>query len=129
MGSAVVRALARQLCREFRRHRLRPVDRGYRARACRSGAACEIDQVWCGDGQTILDDAAMDGVPGLNTTGNPTSPGSCATDTPSQYFAARSKHRGGVNVSCCDASIHFVSDAVDLAIWRALSTAAGGENI
>ena len=42
----------------------------------------------CGDGQTILDDAAMDGVPGLGTT--PTNnTDTCAADTPSQYFAAR----------------------------------------
>ena len=89
----------------------------------------------CGDGQTILDDAAMDGVPGLGTSpfvANGTAP-SCATDggngTTGQYFAARSKHRGGVNASCCDGSVHFVADLVDINIWRSLSTAAGGETV
>ena len=74
----------------------------------------------CQDGQTVLDDAAMDGVPGLVCAGG---------DTPSQYFAARSKHKGGVNASCCDGSVHWVSDTIDLNIWRALSTAEGGESI
>jgi len=101
-----------------------------RPNSTRGDSATRIGyKVSCGDGQTILDDAAMDGVPGLNTTGDPFTPGACAADTLSQYFAARSKHRGGVNASCCDASVHFVSDLVDLDVWRAISTAAGGENI
>jgi prepilin-type N-terminal cleavage/methylation domain-containing protein/prepilin-type processing-associated H-X9-DG protein len=40
---------------------------------------------------------------------------------------ARSRHRGGVNVVMCDASVHFVSDNVDLIVWQASSTIAGGE--
>jgi len=72
----------------------------------------------CTDGQTTLDDAAMDGVTGWRCAGG---------DTPGQYFAARSKHRGIVNVSCCDGSNHPVSDNVDIQVWRAVSTAAGGE--
>jgi Protein of unknown function (DUF1559) len=72
--------------------------------------------------QTPITLDGMDGVPPCTCAGD-------ASTTANQYFAARSKHRGGVNVSCCDASIHFVSDIVDLKVWRALATAAGGENI
>jgi len=45
-------------------------------------------------------------------------------------FAARSKHHGGVTVSYCDGSVHFVSDSVDLlGVWRPMTTARGGETI
>jgi type II secretory pathway pseudopilin PulG len=46
-----------------------------------------------------------------------------------QYNAARSRHPGGVNVSLCDASIQFVSDNIDLAIWQALGTRDGREAV
>jgi prepilin-type processing-associated H-X9-DG protein len=42
-------------------------------------------------------------------------------------FAARSEHPGGVNVAMCDGSVRFVSENVNLEIWRALGTRAGGE--
>jgi prepilin-type N-terminal cleavage/methylation domain-containing protein/prepilin-type processing-associated H-X9-DG protein len=41
--------------------------------------------------------------------------------------AARSRHRGGVNVAMCDGSVRFVVDSVDLAVWRAASTTQGEE--
>lgn len=41
--------------------------------------------------------------------------------------AARSLHPGGVTVVLCDGSTRFVTDTIDLAVWRALSTRAGGE--
>jgi len=43
------------------------------------------------------------------------------------YFAARSKHPGGVNVGLCDGSVRFISETIDLATWRALGSIAGGE--
>ena len=46
-------------------------------------------------------------------------------------FAAvtsRSYHAGCVNVGYMDGSVHTVPDAVDLKVWQALSTRAGGEN-
>jgi prepilin-type N-terminal cleavage/methylation domain-containing protein/prepilin-type processing-associated H-X9-DG protein len=46
---------------------------------------------------------------------------------PKFYNAARSRHRGGVNVVMCDASVQFVVDDVDLATWRAASTTKGDE--
>jgi prepilin-type N-terminal cleavage/methylation domain-containing protein/prepilin-type processing-associated H-X9-DG protein len=41
--------------------------------------------------------------------------------------SARSNHPTGVNVGLCDGSVRFVTDAVSLAGWRALSTRSGGE--
>jgi prepilin-type N-terminal cleavage/methylation domain-containing protein/prepilin-type processing-associated H-X9-DG protein len=40
---------------------------------------------------------------------------------------ARSRHAGGVQILMCDSSAHFVADDIDLNIWRAMSTMAGGE--
>jgi hypothetical protein len=44
-------------------------------------------------------------------------------------FASRSRHPGGVQVTLCDASTRFISDSIDLNVWRALSTSEGGEPI
>ncbi len=43
--------------------------------------------------------------------------------------AARSVHPGGVHIALCDGSVHFVSDNVNLATWRALATRAKDEPI
>ena len=40
---------------------------------------------------------------------------------------ARSQHAGGVNMSFCDGRVVFVSDGVEVNVWRAISTRAGGE--
>ena len=40
---------------------------------------------------------------------------------------ARSYHPGGVNLGLADASTRFVSDDIDVDIWRALGTTDGGE--
>jgi prepilin-type N-terminal cleavage/methylation domain-containing protein len=40
-----------------------------------------------------------------------------------------SNHPGGVQVMMGDASIHFCPDSVDLAVWRAIGTRAGGESV
>lgn len=39
----------------------------------------------------------------------------------------RSLHSGGVNVVFADGSCRFVSDSIDLAVWRAAGTVDGGE--
>lgn len=43
------------------------------------------------------------------------------------HFAARSFHRGGVNVARADGSVAFLHDSMSMATWRALGTRAGGE--
>jgi prepilin-type N-terminal cleavage/methylation domain-containing protein/prepilin-type processing-associated H-X9-DG protein len=43
--------------------------------------------------------------------------------------ASRSRHRGGVNILKADGSVHFISETIDLKIWQALGTIAGGEVI
>lgn len=45
------------------------------------------------------------------------------------WAAARSRHPGGVNASMCDGSVHFFNDSIDLGVWRALATRAGGESV
>ena len=43
------------------------------------------------------------------------------------HAAARSRHFTGVNAALGDCSVRFVSDSVDLAVWRALGTRQGRE--
>lgn len=47
--------------------------------------------------------------------------------TPFGWRAARSRHSQGVNLVRCDNSLQFVSNAIDLEVWKALSTRAGQE--
>ncbi len=42
-------------------------------------------------------------------------------------FGARSNHTGGVQVLRCDGSVQFVSESIDLILWRAIGTSHGGE--
>jgi hypothetical protein len=42
-------------------------------------------------------------------------------------FAARSEHTGGIQTVLCDGSVRFISDNIDLTLWRSLGTRAGGE--
>jgi prepilin-type N-terminal cleavage/methylation domain-containing protein/prepilin-type processing-associated H-X9-DG protein len=46
-----------------------------------------------------------------------------------RWAAARSRHRGGVNVVMGDGSVTFVSDLIALAVWRAIGTMDGGETV
>jgi prepilin-type processing-associated H-X9-DG protein len=41
--------------------------------------------------------------------------------------AARSLHKGGVNALFGDASVRFVTDSVNVTVWRAMGSMAGGE--
>ncbi|HZZ28311.1 MAG TPA: DUF1559 domain-containing protein [Pirellulales bacterium] len=73
----------------------------------------------------ILTVQELDGVPPCNCLGG--DPAN-RVNVDGQFFAARSKHQGGVNVSFCDGSTHFATDTIDPNIWRALSSAEGGES-
>lgn len=46
---------------------------------------------------------------------------------PTGIASARSQHPGGVNVGLADGSVRFVRNGVDLNVWRAIGTKAGGE--
>ena len=41
--------------------------------------------------------------------------------------AARSRHPSGVNVVMCDGSVHFVTDSIELVVWRTASSIEGEE--
>ena len=53
--------------------------------------------------------------------------GKSSTEVTYAAVTARSYHNGGVTVSLMDGSVRFMSDAVDLSVWRAASTRRGGE--
>jgi prepilin-type processing-associated H-X9-DG protein len=42
--------------------------------------------------------------------------------------APRSQHTGGVHVAMCDGAVRFLSDFIDLAVFRALGSSKGGES-
>jgi len=41
----------------------------------------------------------------------------------------RSAHPGGLHFAFADASVHFINDSIDLPVYRALATIAGGEAV
>ena len=55
--------------------------------------------------------------------------GNSATVKTFAAITARSYHNGVVNSARLDGSVHPVSDAIDPAVWRALSTRAGGDSL
>lgn len=44
-----------------------------------------------------------------------------------QTHAARSRHVGGVHATMTDGSVRFISNSIDLDLWRGLGTGSGGE--
>ena len=81
--------------------------------------ACIANNGSCSE-QPAVTRAALDGVPACTCAGGP-------ANSVDQYFGTRSKHQGGVTVACCDGSVHFVRDGIDI-VTCALTTAAGGTN-
>jgi hypothetical protein len=53
--------------------------------------------------------------------------GKSTSDVTYAAVTARSYHTGGVLTCYVDGSVHFVSENIDLAIWRALGSRDGGE--
>ena len=51
----------------------------------------------------------------------------CANGTYAAMVTARSFHPRGVNVAFADGSVRFVPQTIELSIWRAMATPAGGE--
>jgi len=60
---------------------------------------------------------------------NPPCRGSASTTTDPVYNAARSFHPGGVNATMGDGRVSFFKNSINPLIWRALSSANGGEVI
>ena len=50
----------------------------------------------------------------------------CSADD-SVFSNAQSNHSGGVNALFADGSVKFVKDSIDMRMWMALGTRAGGE--
>ena len=44
-------------------------------------------------------------------------------------LSARSGHACGVNAALGDGSVKYFNDSVERKVWRALSTASGGETV
>ena len=58
----------------------------------------------------------------------------CVVETSSRgswevRMSARSRHAGGVNAALGDGSVKYFNDSVERKVWRALSTASGGETV
>lgn len=67
------------------------------------------------------------GTPWCETAGNPP----CVNvpeDRQIAYAAARSLHSGGVHVLYVDGSVAFVSDSIELKVWQAQGSIAGGDD-
>jgi prepilin-type processing-associated H-X9-DG protein len=68
-------------------------------------------------------------------TNPPNPPANCAgftvTDSGGEWwvrgFAARSRHRQGLNVAFCDGSVQFTANYISASVWQAISTSRGGE--
>jgi prepilin-type N-terminal cleavage/methylation domain-containing protein/prepilin-type processing-associated H-X9-DG protein len=71
--------------------------------------------------------AAMNGTAVLDVDFMSSRLGLSATRLSYGAVNARSYHSGGVNALLMDGSVHFVTNAVSLATWRALGSRAGGE--
>jgi prepilin-type processing-associated H-X9-DG protein len=50
-----------------------------------------------------------------------------ATAGSPQYYAARSRHIGGVNAALCDGSVRFVQNGISIGTWSAAGSMNGGE--
>ena len=97
---------------------------------CRQGAA-DNAQPWAHKGELAFMGEAARGIAiGFSGPPNLYSCGNGVFDRYPWEFglsSAQSSHPGGVNVALLDASVHFVSDSVDVVTWRALGTRAGHE--
>jgi len=77
-------------------------------------------------------DLSSEGIcPAQAVTFDPNYPASLCVDAEASdgvsHAAARSKHPGGVNAALGDASVRFVTNNIDVIIWRGAGSRAGGE--
>jgi prepilin-type N-terminal cleavage/methylation domain-containing protein/prepilin-type processing-associated H-X9-DG protein len=52
-----------------------------------------------------------------------------STSTQSRLVVARSRHTGGLNASMCDGSVRFIPSTISYAVWQALGTAWGNDQV
>ncbi len=52
----------------------------------------------------------------------------CMSSSTRNVHAARSRHPGGVMVALADGSVRFISETIDIAVWRGTSTVQGSES-
>ena len=71
-------------------------------------------------------DVVTGGICLSNQAGNPPCT-DVSTNSRPRMMGARSKHIQGLNVGFCDGSVIFISNTVNINVWRALSTTRGGE--
>ena len=65
--------------------------------------------------------------PNDKITGGPLTGDSAAGNGSYASLAARSRHPGGVNCGMADGTVKFASETIDLFVWRAAASIAGGE--
>lgn len=62
-----------------------------------------------------------------NNQPNKNLPCAVSSSTNPTMFASRSRHVGGVQVALCDGSVTFVSENINIDVWRAIFSSQGGE--
>ena len=53
----------------------------------------------------------------------------CVEVASTEYYAARSRHSGGVNAALADGSVRFYSNTISSEVWKALGSTKGGETV
>jgi prepilin-type processing-associated H-X9-DG protein len=46
-----------------------------------------------------------------------------------EWTGSRSRHPGGVQVTMCDGSVHFIAQNVGLNEWRAMGSIGNGDQV
>jgi len=93
----------------------------YQPNCGRSWAIAGYDFTWYNHSVTPNDEIYDCSVQSYSQTGGTPSGGG--------VYKASSNHTGGVNCAFGDAHVRFISDSIDLSVWRALSTRAGSDPI
>ncbi len=92
-------------------------------------AACDAIPAYSGTRGSRWFHGSMSGGSTVNHYWTPNSQkADCSGDTNGLY-SARSGHPGGVNEVFADGHVQFAKDTIDVSVWRALATRAGGETI
>jgi len=91
------------------------------------GVGGQAFETWTTPNSTVADNIGRQCPPTTIPQVPCTSPG--GSDVSVNRIAARSLHTGGVHSLLGDGTVQFISNNVDLQVWRALSTSRGGEPV